>query len=259
MTSLIDFDGINAAALRNARSLLPALIPGGTFRSLEYVVRNPRRDDKNPGSFKINYKTGAWGDFATTDKGGDFVSYLAFVRGVDQRDAAQELAEKLGVPLFKPNGFAANGTANGKGYVEPKMAPATDEPRVYQGSHEGPPTPVTNTADGVMAANAGTAAPQSAKADCMDFLQTVLAGGWTSTSDIAAEAISAGLHAEGKQLRDNKPLRDARTALKVEIRRDGFGRGAAYFWALPGTPWVTSNSMSALSPERALMGEEGHA
>ncbi len=120
-------------------------------------------------------------------------------------------------------------------------------------------TPVTNTADGVMAANAGTAAPQSAKADCMDFLQTVLAGGWTSTSDIAAEAISAGLHAEGKQLRDNKPLRDARTALKVEIRRDGFGRGAAYFWALPGTPWVTSDSMSALSPERALMGEEGHA
>jgi putative DNA primase/helicase len=118
---------------------------------------------------------------------------------------------------------------------------------------------VTTTADQAMAVNAGTSAPHTAKADCIEFLQTVLAGGWISTGDIAAEAISAGLHAEGKQLRDNKPLRDARAALKVEIRRDGFGRGAAYFWALPGTPWVTSDSMSALSPERALMGEEGHA
>jgi putative DNA primase/helicase len=119
--------------------------------------------------------------------------------------------------------------------------------------------PVTRTADEVMAANAGTSAPHTAKADCIEFLQIVLASGWISTTDIAAEAISAGLHAEGKQLRDNKPLREARTALKVEIRRDGFGKGAAYFWALPGTPWVPSNSMCALSPERALMREEGHA
>jgi putative DNA primase/helicase len=120
-------------------------------------------------------------------------------------------------------------------------------------------TPVTNTADGVMAASAGISAPQTAKADCIEFLETVLAHGWTSTADIAAEAVSAGLHAKAKQLRDNKPLRDARTALKVEIRREGFGKGASYFWALPGTPWVPSDSMSALSPERALMGEEGHA
>ena len=139
MTSLIDFDGINAAALRQARSLLPALIPGGKFRSLEYVVRNPRRADKNPGSFTSNYKTGEWGDFATNDKGGDLISLLAYVRDVSQGDAARELAEKLGVPLLKPNGFAANGAANSNGYVEPKIAPATDEPRIYQWGHAGPP------------------------------------------------------------------------------------------------------------------------
>jgi hypothetical protein len=138
VTGAIDFDGINAAALRQARSLLPVLIPGGTFRSLEYVARNPRRNDASPGSFKINYKTGKWSDFATNDKGGDLISLLAYLRGASQGDAARELAEKLGVPLFKPNGFAANG----RGYAEPKIAPATDEPRVYQWGDDGPPKQV---------------------------------------------------------------------------------------------------------------------
>jgi putative DNA primase/helicase len=115
--------------------------------------------------------------------------------------------------------------------------------------------PVTSTADEMMAANTST--PHSAKADCVEFLQTVLANGWTEVADITAEAIGAGLHAEGKQLKDNKPMRDARGALKVETRRDGFGKGARYFWALPDTPWAPSNAMGALSPERAPMDEEG--
>lgn len=133
MTALIDFDNINAAALRNGRPLLPTLLPGGTFRSLEYVVRNPRRNDTSPGSFKINFKTGKWADFATADEGGDLVSLFAYVRGVDQGDAARELAEKLGVPLLKPNGLAANG------YAKPKVAPTTDEAKIYHWDNEGPP------------------------------------------------------------------------------------------------------------------------
>ena len=50
MTPLIDFDGINAAALLGARGLLQGLIPGGKFRSLEYVVKNPTRNDRETGS-----------------------------------------------------------------------------------------------------------------------------------------------------------------------------------------------------------------
>jgi hypothetical protein len=100
-------------------------------------------------------------------------------------------------------------------------------------------------------------APQTAKADCIEFLQTVLAGGWVEVADVTAEAISAGLHGEGKQLKDNKPMRDARAFLKIETKRDGFGKGARYFWALPGTPWAPSNPMGALSPERAPMGQGG--
>jgi hypothetical protein len=116
-------------------------------------------------------------------------------------------------------------------------------------------TTVTSTADELMAANAGT--PQSAKADCVDFLQSVLANGWVEVGDITAEAISAGLHTAGKQLKDNKPMRDARASLKVETHRDGFGKGARYLWALPGTPWAPSSPIGALSPERAPMGMEG--
>ena len=106
MTSQIDYGGINAAALRCARSLLPDLIPGGKFRSLEYVVRNPGRRDQNPCSFCINYKSGVWKDFATDEGGRDFISLWASIRGTGQGDAAREVAERLGVPLYRSNGVA---------------------------------------------------------------------------------------------------------------------------------------------------------
>jgi putative DNA primase/helicase len=118
-------------------------------------------------------------------------------------------------------------------------------------------TPVTNTADQVMAANTAIDTPRTAKADCVEFLQNLLSGGWMEVGDIAAEAISAGIHSEAKQLKDNKPMREARAALKVETKRDGFGRGARYFWALPGTPWTPSNPIDAPSNNRAPMDQQG--
>ena len=107
MRGPIDFERINAAALRNGRALLQQLIPGGTFRSLEYIVRNPRRDDKHLGSFKINYRSGQWADFAIDNKsarGGDIVSCYAYARDLDQSEAACQIAEKLGIPPYKGNG-----------------------------------------------------------------------------------------------------------------------------------------------------------
>jgi hypothetical protein len=49
----IDFDAINAAALRIARSLLQELLPGGKFEGEECVALNPSRADKNLGSFSL--------------------------------------------------------------------------------------------------------------------------------------------------------------------------------------------------------------
>ena len=133
MTDGIDFAGISSAALSNARLLLPKLIPGGSFGGREYVVRNPRREDQHPGSFKINFKTGVWKDFATGDGGADLISLAAHVWGCSQGDAARRLADVLGVPAVRHNGATrskTNGSGNGA---------AHNAPHVYQWGDEGPP------------------------------------------------------------------------------------------------------------------------
>ena len=133
MNGTIDFDGINAAALRNGRALVQELIPGGQFRSLEYKVRNPTRNDQTPGSFSINYRTGVWKDFATSDGGSDFISLVAYIRGIGQADAARELANKLGVPYLKANGH--HNMANSAPAATIAEAPI----KVHLWGNEGPP------------------------------------------------------------------------------------------------------------------------
>ncbi|WP_316898182.1 DUF927 domain-containing protein [Pseudodesulfovibrio indicus] len=94
-----DFDQINRAAMIRIRSLLESWCPEGRYEGDEYVPRNPTRDDNTPGSFKINTKTGQWIDFATDDKGGDIVSLHAYLHGLNQGDAAADLAKELGIEL----------------------------------------------------------------------------------------------------------------------------------------------------------------
>jgi hypothetical protein len=134
MTTPIDFDGINAAALRNGRLFVEGLIPGGKFRSLEYVVKNPCRDDRQPGSFSINHRSGRWKDFATDDGGADFISLVAYLHGVGQGEAARELADRLGVPVSKPNGSAK---PNGLRGNHNETSHATS-PKVYLWGDHGP-------------------------------------------------------------------------------------------------------------------------
>ena len=132
MSGPIDFDGINQAARRSSRALPQQLIPGGKFRSLEYIVLNPRRDDTSIGSFKINYRSGVWKDFATGDGGGDLVSLLAYLRDLDQGVAARELADMLGVPFLKKNGHAKPNDLNGRSHDG-------SAPKVRQWGEDGPP------------------------------------------------------------------------------------------------------------------------
>jgi putative DNA primase/helicase len=58
-------------------------------------------------------------------------------------------------------------------------------------------TPVTNTADGVMAANAGGDVPHTAKGECVEFLQDILAGSWMEVADIIRAYISTRQDANG--------------------------------------------------------------
>jgi putative DNA primase/helicase len=91
MNNSIDFSGIAQAALSSARSLVEQWLPGGKFQGTEYVVKNPFRPDEHAGSFKINIQTGRWSDFATGDKGGDFISLYGFINGIRNKEAALQL------------------------------------------------------------------------------------------------------------------------------------------------------------------------
>jgi len=93
----VDFERVNRAALAALPALLARWLPDGRQMGGEWVARNPRRADRQPGSFKINLRTGRWSDFATGDKGGDVVSLAAYLAGIGQAEAAHELARALGI------------------------------------------------------------------------------------------------------------------------------------------------------------------
>ncbi len=69
---------------------------GNDTPGAEYVVRNPRRDDRRLGSFKVNTRTGKWADFATGERGGDPIALAAYLFDLKPLDAARRLQEMLG-------------------------------------------------------------------------------------------------------------------------------------------------------------------
>ncbi len=95
--NIVDFKAVNAAALLRLPELCARWLPEGTRRGSEYVARNPKRNDRHPGSFSINLDTGRWADFATDARGGDVISLAAYLGGMSQADAARRLADMLGV------------------------------------------------------------------------------------------------------------------------------------------------------------------
>lgn len=97
-----DFRAVAEAARRASEAVLMRWLPGGKLRGREYGARNPRRDDSRPGSFSVNVETGRWSDFATGDKGGDLVSLVAYLDGVEQAEACDRLSNFLGLDSFSP-------------------------------------------------------------------------------------------------------------------------------------------------------------
>jgi hypothetical protein len=93
----VDFAKINTAALADLLNLIRRWLPDARVIGEEIVAKNPTRADRRAGSFKINVRSGQWADFATGDRGGDVVSYIAFIIGAGQVEAARRLAEVLGI------------------------------------------------------------------------------------------------------------------------------------------------------------------
>jgi hypothetical protein len=97
MSGKIDFEAVNNAARAQLPSILARWLADGKRTGREWVARNPRRFDRDPGSFSVNLTTGRWADFATGDRGGDPVSLGAYLFGLSQPDAARKLATMLGM------------------------------------------------------------------------------------------------------------------------------------------------------------------
>lgn len=94
--SRVDFKGVNCLAASSVLRLLDTLLLTGRMERGEWVAFNPHRDDRSLGSFRLNTITGRWADFATGDRGGDFISYVAFVKRISQLEAAKTINSILG-------------------------------------------------------------------------------------------------------------------------------------------------------------------
>jgi hypothetical protein len=97
MKDALDFAAINQAALAAFPAVMNRLLPRGKAVGREIVALNPRRADRNLGSFKVNRFNGRWCDFATGDRGGDPISLVAYLADVSQGEAARLLAQMLGL------------------------------------------------------------------------------------------------------------------------------------------------------------------
>jgi hypothetical protein len=97
----IAFGHIASQAAKSAPTIVDRWLPGGRREGREWVVRNPRRSDGKAGSFKVNLSTGRWSDFATGDRGGDLIALAAYLFDLKQNEAAERVAEMLGVDLYE--------------------------------------------------------------------------------------------------------------------------------------------------------------
>ena len=94
---MVDFSTVAHASLPHAQELLHRWLPNGIRHGTKWVALNHKRTDNNPSSFKVNCDTGAWADFSTSDKGGDFTSLAAFLFDLPQHVAAEYLGSAVGL------------------------------------------------------------------------------------------------------------------------------------------------------------------
>lgn len=91
-----------ACALANFDTVMDYCgMSGGKDQAREYLALNPKRSDSKLGSLSTNRDTGAGGDFATSETWGDLVAMTAWRFDCSQMDAAERLADLLGIQ--KPN------------------------------------------------------------------------------------------------------------------------------------------------------------
>ena len=105
-------------------------------------------------------------------------------------------------------------------------------------------TPVTVSANEVVAALSGGDGGKTLKAEAVEFLEDALAGGPMAVSEVQAAARKAGI--------TSKSLRSAREALRIKPEKLGMDQG--WVWRLPKMP---STPEDARQNERTPSDPEG--
>jgi len=93
----VEIKRIAERARGHGERILERWLPGGKRQGKEYVVRNPHRDDKHVGNLSVEIASGKGGDFATGETFGDFVGTVAFAQQCGMSEAAEALAQFLGI------------------------------------------------------------------------------------------------------------------------------------------------------------------
>lgn len=97
----VDFAALNAALMANAESLLADWIGGRRDMQGPEWKAAKQRDGGIGDSLSVNLNTGVWSHFAGNDAGSDLVSLYAYVKGMEQIEAARELWQRMGMgPLI---------------------------------------------------------------------------------------------------------------------------------------------------------------
>lgn len=98
---MINFSDLNNRLAPYLSTIIIDICPGGKFSGREYQAGNITGGSGK--SFSFNTETGAWADFATSDRGGDIISLYAKIYNINNGEAARQLTEKyLGkLPVLK--------------------------------------------------------------------------------------------------------------------------------------------------------------
>lgn len=90
----IDFAGLSESLLDRAGTLVPQWLDGGKKVGKNWMCGG---FEGGPGrSLGVNLDTGAWGEFATGDKGGDLISLYAAIHNLSQIEAARQIMRDFG-------------------------------------------------------------------------------------------------------------------------------------------------------------------
>lgn len=92
--SEINFQEVAARALRDAKNLIPSLLPGGRWEGNEWVCAGYQGGKGK--SCKVNFRNGKSSDFATGESAGDLIGLVAIVKNCTQLEAARWLSGDSG-------------------------------------------------------------------------------------------------------------------------------------------------------------------